>query len=173
MTKEKQRENKEQKEQNWGAKELKHYHTVQIKHHHVKARSGFRYSRNHGRYSRYPLDLNSCHILQFLSEGRAEISARPSDQILKKQSSRLHEESFSPGWNSARFEWLIAWENFSPTDWVWKMSWLYEIFQPGLKPKSKVNPGRNLSVALVVLAIGIFPRLSIIFSARTEVFSCD
>ena len=36
---------------------------------------------------------------------------------------------------------------------------LHEIFQPVLKLKLKVNSGRNLSVALVVLIICIFPRL--------------
>ena len=43
-------------------------------------------------------------------------------------------------------------------------------FHSGLKQKSEVNPGRNLSVAFVVLAIYIFPRFSIIFSARLKFF---
>ena len=52
----------------------------------------------------------------------------------------------------------------------WKKPWLHKTFQPGLKLKSEVYPGRNLSVAFVVLAICIFPRLSIIFRARVGIF---
>ena len=44
---------------------------------------------------------------------------------------------------------LITWENFSLADRVGKNPRLYEIFQPGLKLKSKVNPQRYLSVASV------------------------
>ena len=51
----------------------------------------------------------------------------------------------------------------------WKKSRLHEIFQLGLKLKSEVNLDRNLSVDFVVLAICIFPRLLIIFSARAEI----
>ena len=39
--------------------------------------------------------------------------------------------------------------------------------------ETEVNSGRNLLVAFVVLAICTFPCLSINFSARTEIFSCD
>ena len=72
-----------------------------------------------------------------------------------------------------RLKWLITWENFiqgwySISRTGWKKSRLHEIFQPGLKLKSEVNPGRNLSVACVVLAICIFSRQSIVFSARAE-----
>ena len=46
-------------------------------------------------------------------------------------------------------------------------------FQPKLKLKLEVNPGRNWSVDFVVLAICIFPRLLITFSARADICSCD
>ena len=45
-------------------------------------------------------------------------------------------------------------------------------FQPGLKLKSELNPGRNFSVAFVVLAIYIL-RVPIVFSIRSDIFSCD
>ena len=61
---------------------------------------------------------------------------------------------------------------FGPADRVEKSPDYMKIFQPGLKLKSEVNPGRNLSVAFV-LAISIFPRLSIISSDQDEIFSCD
>ena len=64
-------------------------------------------------------------------------------------------------------------ENFSPANRAEKKSRLHEIFHPGLKLKSEVNSGRNLSVGFAVLTICIFPRLSTIFPARTEIFSCD
>ena len=47
------------------------------------------------------------------------------------------------------------------------------MFQPELKLKLEVNPGKNLSVASVVLAVCIFPRLPIIFTGRAEIFSCN
>ena len=55
---------------------------------------------------------------------------------------------------------LIAWENFSAAYGVEK-SPDYMKCQLDLKLKSEVNLGTNLSVASVVLAIYIFPRLSI------------
>ena len=68
---------------------------------------------------------------------------------------------------------IFAWMEIQPGRVGWKKPRLHEIFQPGLKLKSEVNPGRNLSVAFVVLVICIFFRVSIIFSARVEIFSCD
>ena len=53
---------------------------------------------------------------------------------------------------------------FQPADRVEKKPRLHDVFQPGLKRKSEVNPGRNLLAAFVVLTICIFPRMSIIFS---------
>ena len=66
---------------------------------------------------------------------------------------------------------LITRENFSSADRVEKSPDHMKCFCPKLK--SKVNPGRNFSVACVVLAICIFSRLSIFFSARAEIFSCN
>ena len=72
-------------------------------------------------------------------------------------------------------------ENFSPANQAEKMSRLHEIFQPGLKLKSEVNPVWNLSVGFFVLAICIFPRgnfhhviassafLSILSEGRAEI----
>ena len=62
---------------------------------------------------------------------------------------------------------LITWENFRLG---WKKPQLHEIFQSGLKLKSGVNPGRNLSVVFLVLPIHVFSLASIIFSARTWSF---
>ena len=64
-------------------------------------------------------------------------------------------------------------EKFHPGRQGWKKFRLNEIFHDGLKLESEVNSGRNSSVASVVLAIYIFPRLSTTFSARTESFSPD
>ena len=50
---------------------------------------------------------------------------------------------------------------------------MHDKFQPGLKLKSEVDPGRTLSVAFIVLAFYIFVRASIVFLARAEIFSCD
>ena len=62
---------------------------------------------------------------------------------------------------------------FQPGRQGWKKSRLHEIFQLGQKLKSEVNLDMNSSEAFVVLAISIFPHLSIIISARAETFSCD